>query len=101
MRLGDYKCDIVKGSLAHKMYKSEHIVERHRHRYEFNPKYTKQLNKGGLVISGTNPETGLTEIVEAPKHSYFIATQFHPEFTSRPLKPHPLFAGLIGATQKQ
>ena len=101
MRLGDYKCDIVKGSLAYKMYKSEHIVERHRHRYEFNPKYIKDLNKGGLVISGTNPETGLTEIVEAPKHPYFIATQFHPEFTSRPLKPHPLFAGLIGATLKQ
>ncbi|MCU0667154.1 MAG: CTP synthase [Patescibacteria group bacterium] len=99
MRLGNYQCNIIKNSLAHKLYKSTTIYERHRHRYEFNPKYLKDIESVGLTVSGKNPDTGLTEIIEAPKHKYFIASQFHPEFTSRPLRPHPLFDGLIKAAR--
>jgi CTP synthase len=99
MRLGNYQCNIINNSLAHKLYKSTTIYERHRHRYEFNPKYLKDIESVGLTVSGKNPDTGLTEIIEAPKHKYFIASQFHPEFTSRPLRPHPLFDGLIKAAR--
>ncbi len=99
MRLGDYPCDIAKGSLALKTYNTEHIIERHRHRYEVNRSYESAMNKGGLVVSGESPDARLVEIVEAPNHPYFIATQAHPEFRSRPTTPHPLFVGLLRAAK--
>ena len=97
MRLGSYPCKLLKGSLAEKLYGQEIINERHRHRYEFNNEYKKILEDNGLVISGTSPDGLLAEIIEIPKNDYFIACQFHPEFKSRPQKPHPLFRGLIEA----
>ena len=97
LRLGLYNCDIKEGTLAHKVYGSLSIKERHRHRYEFNNIYKEQLEECGLVFSGTNPETGLAEIVEIPDHKFFIASQFHPEFLSRPQRPHPLFREFIKA----
>lgn len=97
MRLGNYTCKLSEGSMAKELYGSSKIEERHRHRYEFNPEYTADLKKFGIEIVGKNPDTGLTEVIEARNHPYFIATQYHPEFTSRPLRPHPLFAGLISA----
>jgi len=100
LRLGLFNCDLTEGSLAHKVYGSLSIKERHRHRYEFNNIYKKQLEDGGLVFSGVNPETGLAEIVEIPSHKFFIASQFHPEFLSRPQRSHPLFRDFIGACIK-
>ncbi|AIO18233.1 CTP synthase [Candidatus Izimaplasma bacterium HR1] len=97
LRLGLYKCDITEGTLAYKAYQKPQIKERHRHRYEFNNVYKKQLEDCGLVFSGMNPETGLAEIIELPDHKFFIASQFHPEFLSRPNRPHPLFREFIGA----
>ncbi len=99
MRLGNYDCKIENGSRTAKAYGKANITERHRHRYEFNSAYEKDLNKGGLKIVGKNPQTGLAEIVEAPNHKYFIATQYHPEFKSTPLMPHPLFVELIKSTK--
>jgi CTP synthase len=101
LRLGLYNCDIKEGTLAHKAYGSLHIKERHRHRYEFNNKFKAQLEACGLVFSGSNPETGLAEIIEIPEHPFFIASQFHPEFLSRPQRPHPLFREFIGAALQQ
>ncbi len=95
LRLGNYDCKIKKGTLAYKLYNQENIQERHRHRYEFNNKYKNILEKNGLVFSGINEKANLVEIVEYDKHPYFIACQFHPEFKSRPTKPHPLFDGFI------
>ncbi len=95
LRLGLYECHLKENSLAAKLYGKTVIFERHRHRYEFNNKYKDLLEKHGLVFSGINPQTGLCEMVELPSHPYFIATQFHPEFLSRPDNPHPLFKGLI------
>lgn len=97
MRLGSYKCQLVTGSLAEKMYGSPFVWERHRHRYELNNDYREQLSKLGLLCSGLSPDYRLVEIVEIPGHPYFIATQFHPEFKSRPNNAHPLFRGLIAA----
>jgi CTP synthase len=97
MRLGNYTCKLSDGSKAKELYGSGKIEERHRHRYEFNPDYTADLQKFGIEIVGKNPDTGLTEVIEARHHPYFIATQYHPEFTSRPLQPHPLFSGLISS----
>jgi len=111
MRLGTYPARLSAGSLAEELYKKYRpseikkgiIAERHRHRYEVNPEYQERLQKGGLVISGVLPERELVEFIElSPEvHPYFIATQAHPEFRSRPEEPHPLFAGLIGATQQK
>ena len=95
MRLGSYPCKLAKGSKAEKLYNSEIIYERHRHRYEFNNEYKQILEQNGLVISGTSPDGLLAEIVELPQNDFFIACQFHPEFKSRPQKPHPLFRGLV------
>ena len=95
MRLGAYPCIIKDGTLAKEIYQKEEISERHRHRYEFNNKYREQLEKAGLVVSGTSPDGLLVEIVEIKDHPYFIAGQFHPELKSRPNKPAPLFVGLI------
>ncbi len=101
MRLGDYKCQLVAGSLAEKVYGSSSIQERHRHRYELNNDYREVLSKLGLVCSGLSPDYRLVEIVEIPEHPYFIATQFHPEFLSRPNRAHPLFQGLVAAALGQ
>ncbi|MBR2963109.1 MAG: CTP synthase [Lentisphaeria bacterium] len=100
MRLGAYDCDLVPGSLAERLYGQEHIQERHRHRFEFNPKYREALESAGLRISGVNPQRGLVEIVEIPDHPFFIGCQFHPEFKSRPMHAHPLFDGLVEAALK-
>lgn len=98
MRLGAYPCVIEKDTLASRIYQSESISERHRHRYEFNNKYRVMLTKAGLTVSGASPDGRLVEIIELPDHPWFIATQFHPEFKSRPLSPHPLFREFINAS---
>src|SRR5579862_8572310 len=95
MRLGAHKCQLVTGSLAERLYGAPFIYERHRHRYELNNNYREELGKLGLRCSGLSPDYRLVEIVEIPSHPYFIATQFHPEFRSRPNRAHPLFRGLV------
>jgi CTP synthase len=99
MRLGLQPADLTPGSVVHAAYGTTHVEERHRHRYEFNGAYRQQLEDAGLVFSGTNPDNGLVEFVELPAevHPYYVATQAHPELRSRPTRPHPLFAGLVGA----
>ena len=101
MRLGAYPCILKKSSLASKLYKTEEISERHRHRYEFNNEYRKIMEDNGMTFSGTSPDGELVEIIELKKHPYFIASQFHPELKSRPDKPHPLFVGLLKAAKKK
>ncbi len=101
MRLGGYQCDLIPGTRAARAYKKRQIIERHRHRYEFNNQYREILEKKGLVISGINKERDLVEIVELPNHPFFVGTQFHPEFTSRPLRPHPLFNAFVKAGLKK
>jgi CTP synthase len=81
-----------------KAYDAAEISERHRHRYEFNPSYEKQLSEAGLIISGAQPETSLVEIIELPDHPWFLGCQFHPEFKSKPMQPHPLFREFIRAS---
>ena len=95
LRLGLYPCALQNGSIANKSYKKDEISERHRHRYEFNNKYRADFEKAGMVFSGINPERNLTEIIELKEHPFFLATQFHPEFTSRPNRAHPLFSAFI------
>lgn len=95
MRLGDYPAVLKEGSLAAKTYGTTEVTERHRHRYEVNQDFVQVIKQGGLVISGTSPDGRLVEFVESPRCDYFIATQAHPEFKSRPFRPHPLFDGLI------
>lgn len=97
MRLGVYPCHIVPNTLAFKLYLEEKTLERHRHRYEFNNAYRNLFLESGYLIGGTSPDGRLVEIVELPEHPFFIACQFHPEFLSRPNKPHPLFKGLVQA----
>ena len=97
MRLGLYPCQVQPDSLAHKLYGKEVVYERHRHRYEFNNAYRAQLIETGYRISGTSLDGRLAEIVELPSHPFFLATQFHPEFLSRPSRPHPLFLGFMQA----
>ncbi|MCA1905201.1 MAG: CTP synthase [Desulfarculus sp.] len=97
MRLGAYPCKLVEGTLAHKAYKTEEISERHRHRYEFNNAFRAELEAKGLVIGGTSPDGELVEIVELKGHPWFLGCQFHPEFKSRPMNPHPLFRDFIRA----
>ncbi len=101
MRLGDYDCKLVKGSLARKLYKSDMIVERHRHRYECSNDYRDQYEKWGILASGVSPDNHLVEMIEAIDHPFFIASQFHPEFKSRPNRPHPMFDGFIAALIKR
>lgn len=98
LRLGNYDCTIKPDTLAYKDYKQNHILERHRHRYEFNNKYKEILENKGMVFSGINETANLVEIIEIPKHKHFIACQFHPEFKSRPTRPHPLFDSFIKAS---
>lgn len=101
MRLGSYLCKLGEGTLAQKMYGVNEIGERHRHRYEFNNAYREQLAAKGLVLSGLSPDGRLVEIVELKKHPWFLATQFHPEYRSRPHHPHPLFSGFVGAALRK
>jgi CTP synthase len=99
MRLGLYKAVLQAGSIVAEAYGSHEISERHRHRYEVNNKYRNEITKAGLVFSGLSPDQHLVEFVELPRevHPYYVGTQAHPEFRSRPTKPHPLFSGLIKA----
>jgi CTP synthase len=97
MRLGSYACELAPGSLAQRVYSQAQIHERHRHRYEFNCLYEKTLNEHGLRISGRSPDGKFVEIAELPGHPWYLAVQFHPEFKSKPTRPHPLFAAFVGA----
>jgi CTP synthase len=97
MRLGTWPTKIAKDTLAEKIYGSTAVMERHRHRYEFNMKYRDQMNEKGFVISGTSPDGMLAELIELRDHPYFVGCQYHPEFQSKPNKPHPLFKGFIRA----
>ncbi len=98
MRLGSYPCDLAKGSKCETIYKSLRITERHRHRYEFNNKFRPLFEKKGLIIAGVCKERDLVEIIELPDHPWFIGVQFHPEFKSKPLSPHPLFSQFVKAS---
>lgn len=100
MRLGSFSCHIKKGTLAYKIYKEDEIVERHRHRYEFNNKYLRPMEDAGFIASGRNPDTNLVEIVELEKHPFFIAVQFHPELKSTVENPHPIFVYFIKAAMR-
>ncbi len=100
MRLGAYPCILKEGSLAHQIYGELEISERHRHRFEFNSDYLEQFEEKGMIASGTNPETGLVEIMELPSHPFFIGVQYHPELKSSVEKPAPLFVGFIDAARK-
>ncbi|MCD6449961.1 MAG: CTP synthase, partial [Thermotogaceae bacterium] len=95
MRLGAYPALLKSGSVVRRLYGKEKITERHRHRYEVNPEYIEILEKNGLEFSGVSPNRKLMEFLEIPKHKFFVATQAHPEFTSRPLKPNPMFLGFV------
>jgi CTP synthase len=100
MRLGAYPCRIPDNTTAQRLYQSNLIYERHRHRFEVNNEYRARLSRKGLTISGTSPDQQLVEIVEIKDHPFFVGCQFHPEFKSRPNRPHPLFKGLISATHQ-
>lgn len=95
MRLGDYKCVLIPKTKSFQAYGVSEIVERHRHRYEFNNDYKEILEKNGIIVAGINPERNLVEIIELPNHPFFVASQFHPEFKTRPRRPHPLFREFI------
>jgi CTP synthase len=97
MRLGTWPTKIAKGTLAEKIYGNSEVLERHRHRYEFNMKYREKMGEKGFTISGTSPDGALAELVELRDHPYFLACQYHPEFQSKPNKPHPLFKGFVEA----
>ena len=101
MRLGAWDCKVSKDSKTYNAYKSEMISERHRHRYEFNNEYLNQIEKAGMKATGINPKTGLVEVVELPNHPWFIGVQYHPEYKSTVLNPHPLFVDFIKAALKQ
>ena len=95
MRLGKYPCSLVPGTKAKEVYSEALIYERHRHRYELNNFYRERLNLNGMTFSGISPDNSLVELIELKNHPWFVASQFHPEFKSRPEKPHPLFLGFI------
>ncbi len=97
MRLGACECKVVNNTVAAKLYGTSRISERHRHRFEVNNDFREKLTECGLVISGVSPDYRLVEMVELPNHPFFIGTQAHPEFKSRPNRPHPLFQGLVKA----
>ena len=101
MRLGAYDCVLTRGTLVHRAYAERNIAERHRHRYEFNNAFLEQLGEAGLAATGRNPGLGLVETVEVPTHPWFVGVQFHPEYKSRPLQPHPLFKDFIRAALTQ
>ena len=97
MRLGTWPTKIIPGTLAERIYGDTAVTERHRHRYEFNMKYRDRMNAKGFIISGTSPDGTLAELIELGDHPYFVGCQYHPEFQSKPNKPHPLFKGFIAA----
>ncbi len=97
MRLGGYKCALIKNSLTFKAYGKTEIVERHRHRYEFNNGFYDDFKNNGMVPVGINPESNLVEIIEIPAHKWFVGVQFHPEYSSTVINPHPLFVSFIKA----
>jgi CTP synthase len=101
MRLGRYACELVPGSLARRIYGTDVVWERHRHRFEFNCLYEPALKERGMLISGRSPDGKFVEIAELPGHPWYLGVQFHPEFLSRPLRPHPLFASFVGAAYQQ
>jgi CTP synthase len=99
MRLGGQPCHLVDGTKVRELYGKDVIVERHRHRYEFNNNYLQTLQEAGLKVSGKSADDNLVEVIEIPDHPWFVACQFHPEFTSSPLDGHPLFSGFINAAR--
>jgi CTP synthase len=101
MRLGLYPCMLQKGTKAAAAYGVPKVDERHRHRFEFNNKYRAEFEKHGMVFSGLSPDGNLVEIAEIAEHPYMVASQFHPEFLSRPMNPHPLFVGLVKAAKER
>jgi CTP synthase len=101
MRLGDKETVIDEGTVARELYDAESVVERHRHRFEVNPEYIDELEKEGMVFSGRSASGTRMEVLELPDHPYFVGTQFHPEFRSRPGKPSPPFVGLVGAAVRR
>lgn len=101
MRLGDYPAKLTKDSLAARLYEATEVTERHRHRYEVNKDFMNEIEQGGLIFSGLSPDGKLVEYVESPVNNFFIATQSHPEFKSRPFRPHPLFSGLVRESLRQ
>jgi len=98
--LGGYPCRLKSGSRVYLAYQQEEIVERHRHRFEFNNKYRQAFEEKGMVVSGTSPDQNLVEVIEIPNHRWFVACQFHPEFKSSLRKPHPLFTAFIRAANQ-
>ena len=100
MRLGEYPAVLKEGTKVFKLYGQKEVSERHRHRYEVNPEYISKLEEKGLIFSGSSPDRRLMEFIELPDNKFFIGTQGHPEFKSRPNQPHPLFNGLIKAALK-
>ena len=101
MRLGLYPCELLRGSKAAQAYGVKLIEERHRHRWEFNNAYREEFEKAGMVFSGVSPDGKLVEIAELSNHPYMVASQFHPEFLSRPNRAHPLFVGFMKATRQK
>ncbi len=101
MRLGGYACKLREGSKVREVYGKEEIRERHRHRYEFNSDYREQYEAAGMLCTGFNPDSGLVEIVEVPTHRWYVGTQFHPEYSSTVLHPHPLFLDFIREAAKK
>jgi CTP synthase len=100
MRLGRYACELAPGSVAERIYGTSLIWERHRHRFEFNCLYEPALQAAGMRVSGRSPDGKFVEIAELASHPWFVAVQFHPEFQSRPLRPHPLFASFVEAAHR-
>ena len=101
MRLGSYRCELKKGTKAFEAYEEKEIFERHRHRYEVNNSFTEELTKKGLILSGVSPETELCEMIELADHPWFVGCQFHPEYRSRPMSPHPLFTRFVAAAAER
>jgi CTP synthase len=101
MRLGRYPAKLSEGSLVRRLYGQEVVYERHRHRFEVNNRYRKDLDAAGMRLAGTSPDDQLVEFIELVSHPFFVGTQAHPEFQSRPDRPHPLFAGLIEAARRR
>jgi CTP synthase len=99
MRLGSYICKLKPGSRAAALYGASEVSERHRHRYEFNQEYLQAIERHGMVVSGLTPDGKFVEIAELPEHPWFVAVQYHPEFKSRPLAPHPLFRDFVRASR--
>ena len=101
MRLGNYECKLIDQSIAKSIYQKSKILERHRHRFEFNNKYLKQYEKNGMKASGINNKSNLVEIIELDNHPFFIGVQFHPEYKSTVTKPHPIFINFLKAAINQ